>query len=84
MKLDASVRSARAADSNAFGKIGDNRAVKIVRAAFQAVNSELETVEEGELVISGLGRFVIKSVEREKEGAKSKTRRVTFRQRKAN
>lgn len=84
MKLDEIVRSAREADSSAFGKINDKRAVKIVNAAFEQVRNELESAKDGQVVVSGLGRFVIKSVEREKDGVKVTKRRVTLRQSKAD
>ena len=78
MKLDDIVKTARATDNSAFGKVNDRRAVKILRAAFRQVNSQLESTKDGNLTIRGLGRFAIENVEREKEGVKVTKRRVIF------
>ena len=81
MNLEQIVKNARADNQSAFGKVNDKRAVKILRAAFKQVNSELESAKDGNLTIGGLGRFAIKNTEREKDGVKVAKRRVTFRQR---
>jgi nucleoid DNA-binding protein len=81
MKLDEIVKAAREDNEAAFANISDKRAAKIIRAAFQQVTGQLESAEEGKLNIGSLGRFMIKNVEREKEGAKVTRRRVTFRPR---
>ena len=79
MKIDEIVKSARAANSSAFGSTNDKRAAKILRAAFRQVRNQLKSTKDGELVISGLGRFAIKNIEREKDGVKVTKRRVIFR-----
>jgi len=79
MKLNEIVKTARAADSSAFGNINDQRAVKILRAAFRQVGNQLESAKDGVVVINGLGRFAIKNIEREKDGVKVTKRRVIFR-----
>ncbi len=78
MKLDEIVKTARAANSSAFGNVNDKRAVKILRAAFRQVVSQVESAKDGVVVINGLGRFVIKNVEREKDGIKVTKRRVIY------
>ena len=83
MNLKEIVKNARAENESAFGKVNDKRAVQILRAAFKQVNSQLDSAKEGNLIIRGLGRFAIKTVEREKDGVKVTRRRVTFRQRSA-
>ena len=79
MNLEEIVKNARAENQSAFGKVNDKRAIKILRAAFKQVNSQLESVKDGNLTIGGLGRFVIKNVEHEKDGVKVTKRRVIFR-----
>ena len=79
MKLYELVQTARAANSSAFGDIDDERAVKIVRAAFRQVRIQIKSTEDDELIIGGLGRFAIKNIEREKDGVKVTKRRVIFR-----
>ena len=79
MNLKEIVKTARAANGTAFGKTNDQRAIKILRAAFEQVGDELDAAGDGQVVIGGLGRFTIKNVEREKDGAKVTKRRVTFR-----
>lgn len=79
MKLEEIVKTARAADKSAFGKVNDKRAIKILRAAFRQVNSQVESTKDGNVAIGGLGRFAIKNVEREKDGVKVTKRRVIYR-----
>ncbi len=81
MNLEEIVKNARAENQSAFGKVNDKRAVKILRAAFRQVNSQLELAKDSNVAIGGLGRFAIKNVEREKDGVKVTKRRVTFHQR---
>jgi nucleoid DNA-binding protein len=81
MNLKEIVKNARADNQSAFGKVNDKRAAKILQAAFRQVNSQLNAAKDGNVAIGGLGRFAIKSVEREKGGVKVTKRRVTFRQR---
>ena len=79
MKLYELVQTARAANNSAFGDIDDERAVKIVRAAFRQVRIQVKSTKDGELIIGGLGRFAIKNIEREKDGVMGTKRRVIFR-----
>jgi nucleoid DNA-binding protein len=81
MNLEEIVKNARAENESAFGKVNDKRAVKILRAAFKQVNSQLESAKDGNLTIRGLGRFAIKNVEREKDGVKVTKQRVIFHRR---
>ncbi len=78
MNLEEIVKNARADNQSAFGKVSDMRAMKILRAAFKQVNSQLESAKDGNVTIRGLGRFAIKNVGREKEGVKVTKRRVIF------
>ena len=80
MNLEEIVKNARADNQSAFGKVKDKRAMKILRAAFKQVNSQLESAKDGSLAISGLGRFAIRNIERETDGVKATKRRVTFHQ----
>lgn len=79
MKLNEVVKLARETNESAFGKVNDQRAVKILRAAFQQVKNQLETAEDGKVVIDGLGRFVIRNVQHEKDGVTVTKRKVVFR-----
>jgi len=81
MKLDEIVKSARAADKAAFGKVNDKRAIKILRAAFRQVNSQIESARDSNVAIAGLGRFAIRTIEREKDGVSVTKQRVIFHQR---
>jgi hypothetical protein len=54
--------------------------VKILRAGFRQVGSQLESAKDGKVVIDGLGSFAIKNIEREKDGVKLTKRRVIFHQ----
>lgn len=80
MKLAEIIEAARAADPSAFGSTGDKRAVRILRASLRQVGKQLKSTNEGNLVISGLGRFAIKNVERKRGEITVTKRRVIFRQ----
>ncbi len=79
MKLNDIVKTARVANRAAFESVDDQQAVKILLAVFRQVGNQVESARDGQVVIGGLGRFTIKSVERDKDGVKVMQRRVTFR-----
>ena len=78
MKINELIKSARIADASAFGNVKDKRAAKILRAAFQELNSQLDSVSDGNLAINGLGRFTVRSVKKNENGEASAKRRVVF------
>ena len=77
MKLAEIIEAARAADPAAFGDTNDKRAIKILRASLRQVHSQLVSTKEGEVVVGGFGRFVIKNIGGQKDGVTK--RRVIFR-----
>ena len=78
MKFQDIIKDARAASPAAFGKVSDKRAAKILRAAFAQVNSQIQSTDNGNVTVQGLGRFAVRNFVREKDGAKVSKRRVTF------
>jgi len=80
MKIEEIIEAARADNESAFGRVNDKRAAKIVRAAFKQVKNQIDLVPDGRVMIGGLGRFVIRKVEREQDGTKVSKRRILFHQ----
>lgn len=62
-----------------LGKVPDKRAAAIIRAAMQGLVAKIKATDEGEVKVPGLGRFVVKRTEREKDGHKIVDRRIVFR-----
>lgn len=81
MKIRETVSQVMAENEKSFKDIPEARAAKLVQAVLQSIAREVEAAEEGKVTIQGLGVFVVKNVEREKEGVKTTKKRVTFRPR---
>ena len=79
MKPIEIVQAMRAASPDAFGTMKDQRVAGIVNSVFQHLAGVLKDAPEGPLRIPGLGVFVVRHVEVEKDGVKTPTRRVMYR-----
>jgi nucleoid DNA-binding protein len=79
MKIRETVSQVMADNEKAFKDIPEARAAKIVQMALQAIARQVEETDEGRINVQGFGVFIIKNVEREKEGVTAKQKRVTFR-----
>jgi hypothetical protein len=73
------VKSAKAEKAGAFDNINEKRAVAVVRAVLAQASKQISETEDGSVVLAGLGRFVIRQVQVEKEGQKVTRRRIAFR-----
>ena len=73
------VERMKAQNPELAGKMNDKRMAAIVRGALQALAAEINEREEGRLQVPGLGRVVIRQVEREQEGQTVRNKRVILR-----
>ncbi|NWG38598.1 MAG: HU family DNA-binding protein [Hydrogenophilaceae bacterium] len=60
--------------SNIQGK----QAAQFVREAWQLISKQIEAVDEGLVKVPGLGSFRVRQVEQEKDGTKTKVRKIIF------
>jgi hypothetical protein len=79
MKIRETVSELIADNEKAFKDIPEARAAKLVQRVLEAIAKEIEDTAEGRVTVQGLGMFVIKNVEREKDGAKATVKRISFR-----
>lgn len=79
MKIRETVSQVIAENEKSFKDIPEARAAKLVQLTLQQIATQISDTAEGRVSIQGLGVFIIKNVEREKEGVKSTVKRVTFR-----
>lgn len=52
------------------------RIAKILSLGFQGLANRVDGMEEGRLVVPGMGVFVVRKIEVEKDGAKSELKRI--------
>ena len=62
------VERIKAVESEALKRISDKRAAALVESTLRAMRNELDEVPERRLRIDGVGTFVIRQVERPKDG----------------
>lgn len=69
-ELDAAALVARikAEDPEALKRIGDSRAAKLVAASLRALRNEMDEVPERRVQLKEMGTFVVRQVERPKDG----------------
>ena len=79
MKIRETVSQVMAENEKSFQDIPESRAAKLVQLTLQQIAKQVQDTDEGRVSIQGLGVFVIKNVEREKDGVKSTVKRVSFR-----
>lgn len=58
----------KAEDPDALKRIGDTRAAKLVAASLRALRAELDEVPERRVRLKEMGTFVVRQVERPKDG----------------
>jgi hypothetical protein len=79
MKIRETVSELIADNEKAFKDIPEVRAAKLVQRVLEAIGKQIEETAEGRVTVQGLGMFIIKNVEREKDGVKATVKRITFR-----
>jgi hypothetical protein len=79
MKLNELVAAVKAASPKALGNLDEKRVVRVAQVVLREVARQVSTLSEGNLDVAGLGRFIVKQREVEKDGAKVKVKRVLFR-----
>lgn len=62
------VERIKAEDPDALKRIGDTRAAKLVAASLRALRNELDEVPERRVRLKEMGTFVVRQVERPKDG----------------
>jgi len=79
MKLKEITELAMAANVTEFDGVNAGRASKMVASVLKIIAKQVGEMDEGRIAVPGLGVFVIKQIEREKDGNKTKVKRVLFR-----
>lgn len=79
MNVNELVGKVREAAPDSLEDVPDAKAVGLLRAAFEQIAVELESIDEGRVVIGSLGQFYVKQVERNREGAAKLIKRIVFR-----
>lgn len=81
MTLTEIIQAAKLSNEKAFGGIGEQRALAIVRTTLGELGKQIKAAKAGEKVaLTGFGTFVIGEKEVEKDGQKAIRRKVMFRQ----
>lgn len=62
------VERIKAEDPHVLKRIGDTRAAKLVAASLRALRNELDEVPERRVRLKEMGTFVVRQVERPKDG----------------
>lgn len=62
------VERIKAEDPSALKRIGDTRAAKLVAASLRALRNELDEISERRVQLKEMGTFVVRQVERPKDG----------------
>jgi len=78
MNIKKVVRQAKQANPNELGKLGNQKAISLLREVFRQIHAEIAEKNAGVVKVGGLGVFRIKEVEVEKEGNKKLVKRVRF------
>jgi len=79
MKASEIIELIKQSKPKLLGDITDEKAAKIVSAAFSQLNKQLTEAPDGKVVIPSLGIFKVKQVERQKDGQTVKGKKVSFR-----
>lgn len=79
MTLSELAKAARAKNDPAFGNIHDNRVDAIVHEVLGELLKEIEKTEEGEIELTGFGKFIIKKIPVKTPDQKTVQRRIIFR-----
>ncbi len=79
MTLNETIQAAKQGNEAAFADVPEKRVLAIVRAVLNEVNRQVREAQEGQVILAGFGRFVVKEKEIEKDGEKVMKRRVLFR-----
>ncbi|KJV05311.1 hypothetical protein [Methylocucumis oryzae] len=79
MKASEIIELIKQSKPKLLGDITDEKAAKIVSAAFSQLNKQLTEATDGKVVVPSLGIFKVKQVERQKDGQAVKSKKVSFR-----
>lgn len=79
MKINEALTQAMLSHERAFKNVSEAQALKIVKLTLAEIAREIDETEEGRVSVPGFATFTIKQVQREKDGEKTATKRVTVR-----
>lgn len=79
MKINEAVAQAMISHERAFKDVSEAQAVKIVKVTLAQIVDEIDNIDDGKVTVPGFGTFVIKQVEREKNGEKTTLKRIAVR-----
>nr|WP_298249100.1 hypothetical protein [uncultured Halomonas sp.] len=68
LEMAVLVERIKAEDPDSLKRIGDTRAAKLVAATLRALRNELDEVPERRVRLKEMGTFVVRQVERPKDG----------------
>jgi hypothetical protein len=78
MKPVEIIQQIRQTNPDVLGKVPDPRSAVNLRAVFADIAKSVRASSSGEVQIPGLGRFVIKQIQREVDGESHTIKRVVF------
>ena len=78
MKTAEIVKAIREQSPKLLGNIPDKKVAQIINVALKQIQEEVITASAGRVAVPGLGVFVLKTIEREKDGVKRTVDRVFF------
>jgi hypothetical protein len=79
MKAIEIVESIKTENPALLGKMPNAKAVKIIKAALVQIGKHIDAEKEGKVKVPGVGKFIIRQVEREKGGQKKTVKTIAFR-----
>lgn len=79
MTLSELVQLARTKKDDAFGNIHENRVNTILQTVLDELLEQIESIKEGEIELSGFGKFIIKKIPSQKSDTTTTQRRIIFR-----
>jgi nucleoid DNA-binding protein len=78
MKIGELIAQVKAGNEKLFEGVPEKKVERIVRMTLAELSKTVAATAEGDVRLDGFGRFVVRNVERKKEGADALVRKVTF------
>lgn len=79
MKINEAVSLAMMEHERAFKGVTEIQATRIVKLTLDEIAKEVDRTDDGKVLVPGFGTFLIKQVEREKDGEKAVRKLVMVR-----
>lgn len=78
MNLKETIETLKSTGSQALQRIHPGHATLLVQQLFKKIRSDIEAIDEGMVVVPGLGKFRVRKVERSKDGEMRQIKKVFF------